>query len=91
MKHSLCHSARRDRPLGIRQNPVQEPFPSRVEEEEEEKRGGRHLAKDALKMDDIPRGCAQECQLGKPNIVLVTYASEGRGGARRSQPQCGSH
>lgn len=59
--------------------------------EEGEKQGGRHLAKDALKMDDTPQGFAQERQLGKPNIALIAYASGGKGDARRSQPQCGSH
>jgi hypothetical protein len=59
--------------------------------EEGEKRGGRHLVKDALKMDGTPPSFAQERQLGKPNIALTAYASGEEGGARQSQPPCGSH
>lgn len=54
--------------------------------EEGEKRGGRHLVKDALKMDGTPQGSVQEHQLGKPNIAFIAYASGEEGGARQSQP-----
>lgn len=44
----------------------------------------RRLAKEALRMDDTPGVLAQECQLGKLNIVPQAYACMGR---RRSRAE----